>query len=218
MRLAVLTDVHGDRAGLSAALGRAGELGVEAVVCMGDVLECRVSKREFSRFRFRSPADVFDQDPALAESLSDAVVLRGNQEERIRALVPEREIPHWARPLLDAPLEHRTAFAVYCHGHPGPWREVEPGRWCLLEARFETRALFHGHHHRSAVYRLPEHGRDWAHTEVVDFRYGEPVTLAPDRRYLVNVGQTRGPAPTWALVDEEASTVTFHRITMREAG
>ncbi|HEX4788687.1 MAG TPA: metallophosphoesterase family protein [Actinospica sp.] len=218
MRLAVVTDIHGNTAGLYDVLARAARLGVDGVVGMGDVLECRVGKRDSENHRYRRIEDVFDQDAELATLLRSAILVRGNQEERIRALVPEHEVPGWAARLLDAPLEHRTPFGVYRHGHPGPWQEVEPGRWCQLDAEFRGRALMHGHHHRSAVYRLPARGRAWAATEVIDFDYGVPVPLHADRQYVVNVGSVRGPRPEWALVDEAAATVTFHRTTTREAG
>jgi predicted phosphodiesterase len=216
VRLAVVTDIHGNTPGLRAILADAARLGVEGVVSMGDVLECRVGKHEAASHRHRRIDDVFDLDAELAALLDAAVLVRGNQEERIRALIQDAEIPEWAARLLDAPLEHRTSFGVFRHGHPGPWQEVEPGRWCQLDAVFEGRALFHGHHHRSAVYRLPRRGRSWRETEVVEFEYGVPVPLSEDRRYLVNVGAVRGAQPTWAQLDEGPGTVTFHRTTTEE--
>ena len=38
----------------------------------------------------------------LARLLDGVRLVRGNQEERIRALVPEAHLPDWTRPLLDA--------------------------------------------------------------------------------------------------------------------
>jgi hypothetical protein len=52
--------------------------------------------------------------------------------------------------------------------------------------------------------------------ERLPVRFGEPVPLAPDARYVINVGSVtgcapdHGPSPAWAVVDEAASTVTYH--------
>ncbi len=215
VRHAVLTDIHGDTARLRAVLERIRAQDVDEVVCLGDVFECRVGKRDAPAYEFKgSPTEVFDADPQLARLLDGVRLVRGNQEERIRALVPEAHLPDWARPLLDAPSEHRTDFARYCHGHSLPWRELEPGRWCPAEADFPGRALVHGHHHRSALYRLRPGGP--THVDHVPVRFGEPVPLAPDARYIVNVGSVapcapdRGPSPAWAVIDEAAATVTYH--------
>ncbi|WOX10307.1 metallophosphoesterase family protein [Streptomyces sp. N50] len=212
-----MTDIHGDTARLRAVLERIREQGVDRVVCLGDVFECRVGKKEAAGYAFGGRlADVFDPDPGLARLLDGALLVRGNQEERIRSLVPGPELPGWTRPLLDAPLEHRTGFALYCHGHPLPWRELEPGTWCPADADFPGRALVHGHHHRSALYRLRSVGGGPARAVRVPFRFGEPVPLAADGRFVVNVGSVtrctpdRGPSPAWAVVDEDAATVTHH--------
>ncbi|MBW5420713.1 hypothetical protein GKQ77_03895 [Streptomyces sp. BG9H] len=215
MRYAVVTDIHGDTAALRAALAHVRRQQVRQVICLGDVLECHVGKRDVASHTFSRVDEVFDQDPELVELLEGARVVRGNQEERISALVPAPARPAWASPVLDAPLSFHTEFATYCHGHTlPPWQEVEPGLWCPLDADFTGRALFHGHHHRSALHRLPEagRGRAWADVESVPVRFGEAVHLAPDRQYLVNVGPVRGPNPSWAVVDEAAATVTYYRI------
>nr|AGH16375.1 metallophosphoesterase [Streptomyces aureus] len=217
VRHAVVTDVHGDTARLRAVLGAIREQRVDRVICLGDVLECRVGKREAAGYAFGGRlTDVFDPDPELARLLDGVRLVRGNQEERIRALVPEAALPGWTRPLLHAPREHRTGFALYCHGHPLPWRELEPGVWCPADADFPGRALVHGHHHRSALYRLWPTRTGPVRAERLPVRFGTPVPLAPDGRYVVNVGSVapcapdRGPSPAWAVVDEAASTVTYH--------
>ncbi|URM89121.1 metallophosphatase family protein [Streptomyces sp. MRC013] len=213
MRYAVVTDIHGNTTGLRAVLARVRDQHVHQVVCLGDVFECHVGKRDVAGHTFSRVDEVFDQDPELVALLDGARVVRGNQEERISTLVPGPARPAWARPVLDAPLSFHTDFATYCHGHALPsWQEPEPGLWCPLEAGFTGRALFHGHHHRSAVHRLPATGRAWADVVSIPLRLGEAVHLAPDGRYLVNVGPVRGPVPTWAVVDEVEATVTYYRI------
>ncbi|MFJ6752100.1 metallophosphoesterase family protein [Streptomyces sp. NPDC091266] len=211
MRYAIVTDLHGDLAALRRVLSDVRRERVDRVLCLGDVFECHVSKRDRPGYAFTSVEAVFDQVPELVTLLEGAVVVRGNQEERIASLVPDHALPSWSRRVLGAPLEYRTSFATYCHGHPLPWQQVEPGKWYPLEAEFAGRALVHGHHHRSAVHRLPRTGRAWPDVTPLPFRFGEPVPLPAGHRYLVNVGQVRGARPNWAVVDEQAATVTYHR-------
>ncbi|NLU69835.1 metallophosphoesterase family protein [Streptomyces sp. HNM0574] len=216
MRHAVVTDIHGDTAGLRRVLRQVAQQNVDRLVCLGDVFECRVGKRDVPGYEFSALRDVFDPDPALARLLADAVVVRGNQEERITRLVPGHLCPAWARGLLTAPLEYTTPFAVYCHGHTLPWQEPEPGLWSPLGAGFTGTALVHGHHHRSALHRLPPGGGRRGVPQRVPVRPGVPVRLDDGARYVVNVGSVtragpdRGPTPAWAVLDERAATLTFH--------
>ncbi|MFI1366322.1 metallophosphoesterase family protein [Streptomyces griseochromogenes] len=216
MRYAVLTDVHGDIAALGEVLARIRRQDVDQVICLGDVFECRVSKSRAAAHVFRTVEDVFEADPRTAELLDGVLLLRGNQEERIASLVPPAHLPPWTPPLLRAPLEHRTGFAVYCHGHPLPWRETEPGVWSPVDADFPGRVLVHGHHHRSALHQVPLPGTGHAAARRLPVRFDEPVHLASGARYVVNVGSVataapeRGPSPAWVVVDEDAATVTYH--------
>lgn len=213
MRYAIVTDVHGDVPALRAVLGAAAREGADQVLCLGDVFDCKVGKKRVGDHVFTRVEDVFDAAPELPELLVGAIVVRGNQEERIRALVPEHALPDHALSILDAPLAHRTGFADYAHGHAvDGWQEVEPGRWCLLDAEFSGRLLVHGHHHRSALHLLPPGGsRAWREVECPPIRYGEPIRLRPGRRYVANIGPARGAEPVWALLDETEETLTYHR-------
>jgi hypothetical protein len=206
LRYAVLADVHGDVAALRAVLHHLRRLGVLTVVYVGDLLDCRVSKRDVPGFVFSEPADVFDPDPALIGLVGDAVLIRGNQEERISELVPDEALPGWVRPVLTAPVTRRTGFAELTHGHTLPWRELSPGVWCPAGAPFTQSLLVHGHHHRNALRR-----REGDRVTDVPAPPGVPVRLEPDAQYIANVGPVRGADPSWLLVDEADRTVTYHR-------
>ncbi|MFE0461430.1 metallophosphoesterase [Kitasatospora sp. NPDC058965] len=212
MRYALFADVHGDTAALAAVLRAAARCRPDAVLGLGDLLECKVSKRD-TGFVLRHPDQVVDVDPDLLRLLGPVRLLRGNQEERISALVPAERLPPGLRPLLTAPQWHRSAAAWYCHGHQLPWSQPEPGRFVPLAAEFGPPLLVHGHHHRDSLLRLPERCRHWECTEVVPIEHGRPVRLDPDRRYLVNLGPARGPEPSWVELDERAGTVVHHRTT-----
>jgi predicted phosphodiesterase len=215
MRYAVVSDVHGETSRLREVVEQIHRTDVDRVLSLGDLFECRIGKARVAAFEYRTAAEVFDADPAIAELLDGALLLRGNQEERIVSLVPGPDLPEWTRPMLHAPLEHRTGFATYCHGHHLPWKEIEPGMWSPAAAEFGGRVLVHGHHHRSAVHRLDPGRPDEPRTTAP--RFGESFELEAGARYIVNIGSVvepapgRGPSPAWAVVDEAAATVTYHR-------
>ncbi|WP_306368981.1 metallophosphoesterase [Nocardiopsis sp. CC223A] len=209
MRYAVVTDIHGDTPGLRAVLAGIERQGVDALLCLGDVFDCLVGKADVPRHVFRSLDGVFDADPELGTLLADARTVRGNQEERITGLVPPSELPDWALPLLFADTEIRTDRALYRHGHLMRWREPEPGVWSPVPGPGDPRLLLHGHHHRSALHLVGPGDEDCVR---VPFGFGREIPLEPGRRYVVNVGPVRGPRPAWAVLDEEASVLTHHRV------
>jgi predicted phosphodiesterase len=207
MRFTVVTDVHSETEHLRRVLVQA----TDPVVCLGDVFECQVSRSRLPNYQFASISDVFDQDEELAQLVDGAVLIRGNQEERICAVIPERLIPSWSKRILHADACYRTSTMTFTHGHLLPMQEVEPRRWCAVTAEFHGNLLVHGHHHRSAVYELPKSGRNWSDIVAIDPAWDKPIPLDPDRKYLINVGPVRAEPPQWAVVDEDAHTITYHR-------
>ncbi|MEV7004932.1 metallophosphoesterase family protein [Streptosporangium sp. NPDC051022] len=209
MRHALITDVHGDLEGLTTALRMIGEHDVDRVISLGDVLDCLISSRSRGR-RLRSLDQVTVWSPAMEGLLEDVLLIRGNQEERIAGHLPGDAVPAEVARLLAAPDSHRTDFATYCHGHLLSWTNPLPDLWCPLHEDFPGVALVYGHHHRNALFEVPRGRRTWSATREVEITSGVPIPLDRERRYLVNVGPARGPSPSWALIDETASTVTYH--------
>ncbi|GHC73343.1 hypothetical protein GCM10007079_07180 [Nocardiopsis terrae] len=211
MRYAIVTDIHGDVTALRAVVHQVERQGVDGLLCLGDVFECLVSKRDVTSHVFGGVSEVFDPDPEVAALLEGAAHVRGNQEERIASLIPGGALPDWARPLIHAPLERRTSSASFCHGHTLSWHQPEPGLWSPVAESALRTLLVHGHHHRSVVHRLHA-DPDGVRSERVPFRFGVETHLSPDVRHIVNVGSVRGPAPAWAVMDEEALSLTHHRV------
>lgn len=204
MRLAVLGDIHGDVASLRRVVNQVRRAAPDRVVCLGDVVDCPAPRRRAGE-AVRPFGEVVDWDPALADLLAGAEVVRGNQEERVAELVDVRRVPAACRALLDAPRRWIEGDIEMVHGHELPWVRVQADWSCPLEAPVR-RVLLFGHHHRNAVYRAgPD--RDWSSVRRPPVRAGisQPL-LGPT---LVNVGPVLGVA-SWVLLDTEADTVTHH--------
>lgn len=214
MRHAVITDAHGDLGGLEAVRQLIENQRVDRVISLGDMLDCLISGKLPGR-RFDSLDQVTVWDPAIEVLLRDVLLIRGNQEERIAGHLSAEAIPSPARRVLSGKDAHHTDFATYCHGHLLSWVNPAPDLWCPLHEDFPGVALVYGHHHRNALFELPEGERAWSAIRELEITPGDPIPLDASRRYLVNVGPARRTSPSWALIDESASTITYHCTQLR---
>jgi predicted phosphodiesterase len=233
-KTAVLADVHGRLGNLrriiAACSGR-----VDRIVVVGDYLEAKVSKKRAALGGEWTLEEVVDPDPELWELLAESCLLvRGNQEERIAALLAGQPLPAALAPLLAAPAEHRSGDDVFCHGHGFDWWKTAEGPWCpvLPPAAPPAARWFFGHSHRRLLvdtggtdgssYRaltqpetgtpLPVPGGDHGEDPAED-RSGDPGgdlgSGAGRGPWLVNCGAVFHDAAHWTLYDDETATVTY---------
>jgi diadenosine tetraphosphatase ApaH/serine/threonine PP2A family protein phosphatase len=215
VRTAILTDIHGNLTALKRVLARCRELGVERYVCLGDTVgygswpnECCEIIRERASFSLLGNHDAavagrmsYDEYYDLARTALDwtrDVLSAGNEG--------------W---LLSLPYTVREGWVAYCHGSP-----IEPEQFDYIfqpEHALELMPALNdlaeltliGHSHLSRVFALGG-GR---------VRSLEPdvVQLQPGTKYLISVGsagQPRDgdPRACFAVLDDEARTVTFVRV------
>lgn len=209
MRIGFIADAHSDVVALTQVLTALQLQGVDQVVSLGDALECRLSTGH------AGPPVALDDATSFAEEvaalLADAVVVRGNQEERILAGVDEDILSPGVGRLLEAPYMLGDSTATYAHGHQLRWMKVGPDHWQPAWPSVETRILVHGHHHRSSLTAIVGSNLRVERTPPSD----EVVQLRPDDRFLVNVGPAQKGCLAWAVFDEERLTVMFHYQTVR---
>ncbi len=216
LRTAILTDIHANLPALEAVLDRCAELGVDRYVCLGDTVgygaqpnECCEIVRECASFSLLGNHDA-------------AVAGRMRYDDYYDAA---REALDWTRDhisrsnrgwLSSLPYTTREGPFGYCHGSP-----LEP-------EQFEY--LFHQEHVEELVPILD----DLAELTVVGHShlprafaaglggardvYSDEVPLTPGYKYIMSVGsvgQPRDgdPRACFAIVDDEARTFTFARVT-----
>ncbi|MCZ6636277.1 MAG: metallophosphoesterase family protein [bacterium] len=210
MRLAVFSDIHGNLEALQAVLEQIDQLGVDRLLCLGDVVGYGADPNACSE-------QVFE----VAE-----VVLIGNHDRAALGLEDTEffnpialSAIRWTADVLAngplgclraCPLTVEEGDTLYAHASP-----FEPAAWHYLhephEGRHalsltEARLCFVGHSHHAFI--CSEFG-------VALIGQGE-VALSPDDRYLVNVGsvgQPRDGDPRAAFLiwDQEALTVRLYR-------
>ena len=212
MRYAIVADLHGQRAKLAAVLAAAGADGVDQVIVAGDYLECHVSKRELASARPRTLRDVLDVDPAMWRMLRErAVLVRGNQEERIAQLVaglPDVDGLDDLRPLLAAPLVRELGHVTIIHGHTFDWSRLRD-RWVptLDEDLPDARVVVFGHSHEPLVTTLARDGAGWRY----DDSFHDPdrvLDITGATRYLVNLAPSR-TSPLWLHYDDGNGTMRW---------
>ncbi len=216
MKLAILSDIHSNIEALDACCTAAQQHGVDAYVCLGDSVNYGPD-----------PAATLDRIMALP----GLIAVLGNHDEAMFRPAPwpdSSEIEQaaaWTRRQLrpehleflkDLPYRHHAhgvAFAHAAFDFPDNWEYVvkpKQARGCFRAIK--ARRLCIGHVHIPYIFCETPGGE----IEEVTFEPGRAVTLAADRRYLINVGSVGQPrddinTACFAIYDVDADAVTFVR-------
>ena len=205
MLVAVLSDVHANRAALEAALAEADRRGAGALVCLGDVVGYGPDPEVcVDLVRERCAVTVLgNHDAAVARDEGLAVLPADGQEaaRRHREWLSDDQLA-W---LAGLPLVAESHGATLAHAGPR-----DPASWPRLDSfprvqaqfgAFDTPICFVGHSHRPAV---------------VSDAMGV-FTVRPGHRFVVDVGSVgqprdRDPRLSFAMYDAEAGTVETVRV------
>jgi diadenosine tetraphosphatase ApaH/serine/threonine PP2A family protein phosphatase len=220
VRTAILTDIHANLPALEAVLEHAERQGVDRWVCLGDTVgygaqpdECCEVVRGRVSFSLLG-----NHDAAVAGRMSYDWYHP-----------PARAALDWTRRTLDdenlawlssLPYTVREGDVAFCHGSP-----LDPEAYDyifnashameLLSMRDGLAAVtFLGHAHLPRAFSLTE--------EVVETLAGETFTLRPSRKYVFAVGSVGQPRDgdarsAYAVFDDEARTVDYHRVSYEVA-
>jgi diadenosine tetraphosphatase ApaH/serine/threonine PP2A family protein phosphatase len=218
MRIALMTDIHGNREALEACLDHAAQNGVGRYVYLGDYAGYGAD-----------PGWVIDTVRAHAEG--GAVAILGNHDA---AVLGDSEGMNdtaaaamaWTRTQLDArqreflarlPLTIEENGRLYVHGsafEPAQWHYVTE-LYAAAKSLMATRAhaTFCGHTHVPALFHMSMTGK-FASFDPVD-RVDIPLTR--QRRWLAVIGSVgqprdRDPAACYAVLDDERDVLTYVRV------
>lgn len=217
MRIAILSDIHGNREALAAVLADPAFAGAGRVVILGDIVGY-------------GPDPGWCVDVAQRLVAEGAICVRGNHDHAIAHADPAmsplaRAVIDWTRPRLTAaqrdflaglPMTAALDDLLFVHAsadHPEDWIYVTAENRAMAAFRGCTaRLLFCGHTHRPALWSQDRGGR------VAGQRWqpGLPVPLLASRRWLAVVGAVGQPRDgavqaAWALLDTERAELTFRR-------
>jgi diadenosine tetraphosphatase ApaH/serine/threonine PP2A family protein phosphatase len=224
MRYAIISDIHGNLHAFQAVLGRLGELQIDEVLCLGDIVG-------------------YGPHPDCCLDLIHricTVVVQGNHDEAVidphcaRLFNgPAREAIYWTRDHL-GPLHldglNRMKSRVYVGSEilcvhaspvPGPDDYIhDKDRAASAFAGSDRPICLVGHTHVPMIFEAPDGDRDapLRGSDLVAYLPGDGVshTLHTGRRYICNpgsVGQPRDcdPRASFAILDMGQRSFTVHR-------
>lgn len=214
MRYAVISDIHANRQALEAVMIDAGAVGVDGVICLGDVVGYGPD-----------PAEVLQIVHAKVDS-----ILQGNHDAAVSGRLDPvnfnpnaRRLVEWTTTQIDGKARrflgglpavlagdgfrcaHAELAMPYRYGYIIEAEDAIPSWQACSEP-----LLFVGHSHQPGLFVTGKSGRAYA-LDAQDFQ------LEPGKRYIVNVGSVGQPRDgdvraSYAIYDQEAGTVYFRRI------
>lgn len=218
MRLAILTDIHGNRGAFQAVLADVALRGVDRIVLLGDIVGY-------------GPDPEFCADKAADLVSHGAIALRGNHDEALARPDPgmsrnARLAIDWTRPRLTSaqidflsnlPLQAEEGDALFVHASP-----QDPASWIYINSHLRAvgafqscraRLIFCGHVHLPQLFSMELSGT----VRETRIPFGRPLPLIRSRRWLAVVGavgqpRDRNPAAGYAILDRESGELTFRRV------
>ncbi len=214
MRYAVISDIHANRQALEAVMIDAGAVGVDGVICLGDVVG-------------------YGPDPAEVLQIVHAKVdyiLQGNHDAAVSGQLDPvnfnpnaRRLVEWTATQIDGKARrflgglpavlagdgfrcaHAELAMPYRYGYIIEAEDALPSWQACSEP-----LLFVGHSHQPGLFVTGKSGRAYA-LEAQDFQ------VEAGKRYIVNVGSVGQPRDgdvraSYALYDNETGAVYFRRI------
>lgn len=222
MRIAVITDIHGNYEALQACLAQAARAGADRLALLGDFVG-------YGAEPGRVVATVMELQA------QGALVVRGNHEAALtgntEGFNPQAKASAlWTRDRLDdtaltflarLPLVERLDWVLFAHASardPERWTYLDSTRAaadCIAAYPPGVRLGVFGHVHRQALYYQGE--RDPGPGSFQP-RAGAEVRLGRMHRWAAlagSAGQPRdgNPAAAWLLVDLARERLTFHRVS-----
>lgn len=214
MRIAVLSDIHGNLEALEAVLADVDLAGVDLVCSLGDIVG-------------------YGPDPAACIEIvraRAAISLAGNHDAAVTGLTSLEDFNEFARWAVEwTLLQIDGGQLAYLRGLPYTYRgpdlllvhasPIEPERWHYIHgiadvdehfAAFAESLCFVGHSHRPGIYVI--HGGHCIE------RHQEHETLLPGFRYLVNAGSVgqprdRDPRASYVIHDDAERRVEVRRVS-----
>ena len=218
MRIAILTDIHGNREALAACLAHARLLSVDRLIFLGDYVGYGAD-----------PVWIVDTVRELVEN--GAVALMGNHDAAISGSDLDmnslaREAIRWTRAQLGAehraflsglPLLHEEGNVLYAHATgyaPANWDYITDAIDAARHfARVDAHITFCGHVHVPMLFHMSTAAKVGAFSPVAD----NDIPLLPTRTWIAVIGAVGQPrdgvaAANYAVFDTARQSLRYLRV------
>ena len=205
MKIALISDIHGNLEALLAVLAQIGVMNIGGIYCLGDIVGYGANPNEcIEVIRSRNiPSVAGNHDKAVAGEISidhfSDVARRGVEWTRSRIITENREF------LSSLPYQRQVEQALLVHSSPDApetFRYLfdQEDTWESFNV-LKSSVCFVGHTHRPAIF----------------CEDGDTQILDPRKRYIINVGSVGQPRDgNWrscfAVFDSEQFSVNFIRV------
>lgn len=223
MKRAIISDIHGNLEALTAVLNRIGELNVDGIICLGDVigygpnpLECLdlvMSKCQLTILGNHDQAAIFDPEGFNPVAMRAIFWTRTQLESDTKNI--EKSDLRWDF-LGELPRRHDEGEFLFVHGSPRdptneyvfPEHIYEKELMAVLFSRIE-KYCFQGHTHipgmitETGTFTSPEQNDYY-------FRLGDTKCMFN----VGSVGQPRDgdPRACFVVLDSDDKSVQYHRV------
>jgi diadenosine tetraphosphatase ApaH/serine/threonine PP2A family protein phosphatase len=213
MKIAVLSDVHGNLTALEAVLAEARRLGAGEVWSLGDAVGYGPRPKEcLDLLAGEASLQIMGNHDAAAAELTSVAYFNENARRAVewtQTVLAEADIEALAR----LPYTVRSGDCLLVHSSPDDppaWHYITgPSRARLQFESYAERICFAGHTH--APFIADDGPGERGPTEE-----GGAVCLEEGRRYFVNAGSVgqprdRDPRASWVLFDRKARSLEIRR-------
>ncbi|MET3937606.1 putative phosphodiesterase [Paenibacillus sp. PvP094] len=219
MKIALIGDIHSRFAQAEQVVTQVRKDHAEAeIICMGDVFEVEkksVSSADESAVEPEQLPDyVMNSTHSFIDTLRTFQGVIGNQEEKLKKLMPLTQIPENIAIFLDYPREIAQGNLLFIHGHQLPWVESGPDVFHpLIENKMLTyRLFFYGHNHDQRLFGVHQVDGEMLYNEI-PIQLGRSIPLDQYEKYLINVGDIKSTPSKWAIYCSDADTITFYELS-----
>lgn len=218
MRIALLTDIHGNREALAACLDHASRSGIDRYVFLGDYVGYGADPRwvietVIAHVERGAIAILGNHDAAVFDKLE-----RMNEDATAAIEWTKTQLDQFHRDFLSRlPLTAEDGGNLYVHANPSA-----PADWGYITDLYtasrnliatQAHATFCGHTHVPALYHMSMTGK-FSSFEPVD---RVDIPLSSRRRWLAVIGavgqpRDRNPAACYAVLDGTRDVLTYVRV------
>ena len=220
MRIAVISDIHGNLEALSSVISDIRSRCVDKIICLGDVVGYGVNPNEcIEKVQTECEYSIIGNHEA---AIFDATVFQEFNDLAKSAI-------QWTRDNLNSrSIDFINSLAIekidgdFSFVHSTPY---EPNSWYYISSMedavfnfnfFSTKFCLIGHTHVPGVMVMENNSTVVSVLRTTEFNYGRD--FSENAKYMINVGSVgqprdKNPKSCYALIDTDTKNIALHRVS-----